>query len=107
MDNNIEKFIRYEVVRVLGDYNMITEANDAAFMAGLTVEEYLDVIKNYDQLKAHCEAYRAISKENEDTYTKRFTEMTERYRAAQEKQKQIKEEVNEIMKRSLAEPAPF
>lgn len=44
---NKERFLRYEKVRLSGKYNMITDANNARVKAGLTLEEYFEIIKNY------------------------------------------------------------
>ena len=38
---------KYEIVRRSGVYNMITEATFAANAAGLTIEEYKDIINKY------------------------------------------------------------
>jgi hypothetical protein len=43
-------FESFERVRKEGCFNMITEARDAASFAGLSIETYMGVIKNYDQL---------------------------------------------------------
>lgn len=57
---NKEKFERYEAVRVSGKYNMITECVAAAKEAGLTIEEYKDVIKNYSQYQAEYIVEKAL-----------------------------------------------
>lgn len=45
-----EKFNAYEKVRSSGIYNMIMQASDAAKAAGLTLDDYYWVIKNYNEL---------------------------------------------------------
>ena len=42
-----EKFLAYYRVQMGGRYNMIMEATSAMTEAGLTKEEYFDIIKNY------------------------------------------------------------
>ena len=42
-----EKFLAYYRVQMGGRYNMIMEATPAMKDAGLTREEYFDIIKNY------------------------------------------------------------
>ena len=42
-----EKFLAYYRVQMGGRYNMIMEATLAMTEAGLTKEEYFDIIKNY------------------------------------------------------------
>ena len=51
----VEAFKRYLKVQMSGVYNMITEAQEAADMAGLSEEEYWDVIKHYSEYKALAE----------------------------------------------------
>ncbi len=46
-----EQFLRYEKVRLSGKYNMITEMLYASKEARLTKEQYLEIIKNYSELK--------------------------------------------------------
>ena len=48
---NSDKFKRYLKVQQSGQYNMITEATQAANSAGLTLEEYKDIIRNYNMYK--------------------------------------------------------
>lgn len=43
-----EQFEAYEKVRTSGQFNMIMEWIDAADCAGLTKDEYFNVIKNYN-----------------------------------------------------------
>jgi len=42
-----EKFLAYYKVQMSGRYNMIMEANYAMADAGLTKDEYFDIIDNY------------------------------------------------------------
>lgn len=42
-----EKFAKYMKVQKEGKYNMLTEGIDAANEAGLTFEEYKEIIRNY------------------------------------------------------------
>ena len=42
-----EKFLAYYRVQMGGQYNMIMEATPAMKDAGLTREEYFNIIKNY------------------------------------------------------------
>ena len=42
-----EKFLAYYRVQMSGQYNMIMEATSAMQSAGLTRDEYFDIIKNY------------------------------------------------------------
>ena len=48
-----DEFLRYEVVRRGGVYNMIMDASQAMAVAKLTRDKYFDIIKNYD-------AYRRV-----------------------------------------------
>ena len=43
----LENFKKYLRIQTQGNYNMITEARAAAIDAGLTMEEYKDIIHNY------------------------------------------------------------
>lgn len=43
-------FAAYERVRKSGCFNMITEAHQASEMAGLDIEVYKGIIKNYEAL---------------------------------------------------------
>lgn len=56
--NRLECYKKYEQVRQSGRFNMITEANYAAAAAGLSLEEYMFVIKNYNKLKKQYENER-------------------------------------------------
>ena len=56
--NRLECYKKYERVRQSGRFNMITEANYAAIAAGLSLEEYMFVIKNYNKLKEQYENER-------------------------------------------------
>ena len=56
--NRLECYKKYERVRRSGRFNMITEANYAAAVAGLTLEDYIFVIKNYSKLKEQYETER-------------------------------------------------
>ena len=47
-----ENWIKYEKVRRGGKYNMITEGRMAAKEAGLTLNEYSDIIRRYSFIKA-------------------------------------------------------
>lgn len=44
-----EKFLAYYRVQMSGKYNMIMEATAAMNDAGLTTEEYFDIINNYNK----------------------------------------------------------
>lgn len=46
-----EHFLRYVEVQKSGKYNMITEMVLASKEANLTIKQYLEIIKNYSQLK--------------------------------------------------------
>jgi hypothetical protein len=46
-----EKFLRYEEVRKSGQFNMITEANQAMDYANLGEDDYWDIIQNYSEYK--------------------------------------------------------
>lgn len=46
-----DKFLRYEEVRKSGEFNMITEANQAMDYANLNEDDYWDIIKNYSEYK--------------------------------------------------------
>ncbi len=52
----IENFKKYLRVQTEGNYNMITEARAAAMDAGLTMEEYKDIIHNYYTYKSLYES---------------------------------------------------
>ena len=43
-------WLKYEKVRLSGLFNMLTEANKARKMAGLSEKDYLSVIQNYTGL---------------------------------------------------------
>ena len=58
----LENFKKYLRIQTQGNYNMITEAREAAMDAGLTMEEYMDVIHNYDN---YYQLYKA-EKEKEN-----------------------------------------
>ena len=50
-DNYLKEcFIKYEKVRQSGKYNMITESSKAAKKAGLSIQDYMNVIRNYTTL---------------------------------------------------------
>ena len=52
-----EKFLAYYRVQMGGKYNMIMEATPAMKDAGLTIEEYFNIIKNYNKYyNAYVEA---------------------------------------------------
>ena len=55
-DTYKDAFIAYEEVRKSGEYNMITDAFLAAEAAGLSMEQYKSVIKNYSVLKKQFSA---------------------------------------------------
>ena len=44
-------WLKYEKVRLSGEYNMITEAGFAMYKANLDRDEYVDVMHNYSELK--------------------------------------------------------
>ena len=44
-----EKFESYRRVQYSGMYNMVMQARDAMAAAGLTKDEYWDIIKNYNE----------------------------------------------------------
>jgi len=48
---NRRKFLRYEVVRKSGKYNMFLEAKDAMEEAKLTFNEYVIIQRDYGKLK--------------------------------------------------------
>jgi len=50
------EFKAYETVRKSGKFNMVTEASSAAAMAGISMNSYWNVLKNYDWCS---EAYSA------------------------------------------------
>lgn len=103
----LEWFLRYDIVRAHGYFNMITEANEAMRYSGLKESEYKFVIRNYDSLKVRSDKWRAKSSENEALYTEQATAMATRVREMYQKELKIKKEVEEIMERALSEPAPF
>lgn len=45
------KWLKYEKVRVGGKYNMITNAYSASQEAGLSMDEYTDVVNHYSELR--------------------------------------------------------
>lgn len=47
----IENFKKYYRVQISGFYNMIAEWKSAAEMAGLSDDDYWDVIENYKEYK--------------------------------------------------------
>ena len=48
---NRRKFLRYEVVRKSGKYNMFLEIKDAMRKAKLTFDEYQAIQRDYGKLK--------------------------------------------------------
>ena len=48
---NRRKFLRYEVVRKSGKYNMFLEIKDAMQKAKLTFDEYQAIQRDYGKLK--------------------------------------------------------
>ena len=48
---NKRKFLRYEVVRKSGKYNMFLEIKDAMQKAKLTFDEYQAIQKDYGKLR--------------------------------------------------------
>lgn len=44
-------WLKYEKVRLSGEYNMITEAGSAMYKANLDKDEYVDVMNNYSELR--------------------------------------------------------
>ena len=46
-----QNWLKYEKVRCSGKYNMITEGRLAAKEAGLTLNEYSDIIRRYSFIK--------------------------------------------------------
>ena len=48
---NRRKFLRYEVVRKSGKYNMFLEAKDAMEEANLTSYEYIAIQRDYGKLR--------------------------------------------------------
>lgn len=107
LPKKVEQFLRYEMVRASGYFNMITEAVTAMRYAGLTQDEYLTVLNHYSDYKKISEDYRSESKENEALFTEYATRMATRVREGYQKTLRIEEEVKEIMERALSEPAPF
>lgn len=55
-----EAFMAYEKVRQSGEYNMITDAYLAAEAAGLSIDQYMLVLKNYNNLKEQFKEYIEI-----------------------------------------------
>jgi hypothetical protein len=45
-----KEFLQYVAVQNSGKYNMITEARMAASEAGLSLDTYLQIIRNYSRL---------------------------------------------------------
>lgn len=45
-------FTAFESVRRSGMFNMLTQAREAADFAGLGIEDYMGVLKNYEALMA-------------------------------------------------------
>ena len=56
-----EDFEAYEEVRQSGEYNMIAEVRSAAYAAGLPMDRYRAVLKNYSALMAAYPDVRAAS----------------------------------------------
>ncbi len=102
----VERFLRYEMVRAHGYFNMITDP-EAITYTGLNVKEYKDVLEHYSEYKAFSESWRNKSEKNEEAFTEYATQMATRVRTSYQKSLKIKKEVEEIMKRALSEPAPF
>lgn len=59
----IENFKKYLRVQTEGNYNMITEARAAAMDAGLTMEEYKDVIHNYSTYRSLYDSSKKANNE--------------------------------------------
>lgn len=49
--NGKELFDKYERVRRSGRFNMIMDAAEAAYYAGLSIDDYCWVLNNYSELK--------------------------------------------------------
>lgn len=49
-DQKIDLFNMYYEIQMSGKYNMVTQATTASMEAGLTIDEYVYVINNYDEL---------------------------------------------------------
>lgn len=56
MDVTREEFEAYEKVRQSGDFNMIMEQRDAAATAGLTLDRYRAVMKQYAEARTKYSA---------------------------------------------------
>lgn len=46
-----KQFARFEEIRSLGGYNMVTESELVRDIIGLTMEEYMELLANYDDLR--------------------------------------------------------
>lgn len=46
-----KEFEAYEAVRASGEFNMITQADEAAAAARLSTQRYMEVLQNYDACK--------------------------------------------------------
>lgn len=46
-----EQFIRFEELRTLGEYNMITEYEQVIEELDMTEEEYNELLSDYDELR--------------------------------------------------------
>ena len=107
MNKHVENFLRYEIVRAHGYWNMITEAADAAGATGLSLHDYRDVQTHYEQYRDEANDYRKASEENEKTYTAAAMEMSARVKAYYQRILAIRKEVDDMMTKALSEEAPF
>jgi|TARA_R110002096_G_scaffold428336_1_gene639854 hypothetical protein len=46
-----EQFVRFEELRTLGEYNMITEYEQVIEELDMTEEEYNELLSDYDELR--------------------------------------------------------
>lgn len=71
-------WLKYEKVRREGRYNMITDIVSASKEAGLSLEEYKDVIRNYDEYKSLVEQMDLDTESEESEKNERMKYLMEK-----------------------------
>ena len=69
MKSNIKNWLKYEKVRRGGEYNMIMNAYSASVDAGLSMDEYTNIINHYAELKHEAEEHLGAEKIDRFTRT--------------------------------------
>lgn len=74
--SEIKSFIKYDIVRFGGKYNMIVDWSEASTAAGLSVEEYRHVLDNYSEFYNEMNGpwYIILVNTEKDSYTRQMKE---------------------------------